>query len=106
MNQAGLLRCYSEYFEERGDYLRAERLLKKVVDAQQEAGCKTEEFATDLYNLGLLNLALDKYDIAHDFLLDSLAIRMTLRHQRHPEILEVLDALSMAAAEGDWYLTA
>ncbi|MGH9550511.1 MAG: tetratricopeptide repeat protein [Terriglobales bacterium] len=95
MKQVAELRRLGDLYEDRGDYESAELLFRKALSVQeQELGEEHPLLAPDLYNLGLLCYALEKFNDAETFLMRAWAIERTSFGPMHPETLATLEALS------------
>lgn len=96
MSETMKLRSLSQYYEELGNYDEAERLLDQCVQIREKViGPRNPDLADDLYDLGLLNLTIDRYDKAEAVLRRALDMRVLTLGSEHPDVYETLDALAV-----------
>ena len=92
-----------ESFEEKGKYFKAERLYKKALRAVEaefaEGSENKQELLPYLYNLGMIQAALDKPSLSIKNLGRVLSILLESRSEEDPDVIElrrVLDELHPA----------
>lgn len=96
MKEAERLGTLAQYYEDMGDYLKAESLLTESLELRQrQLGANHLDLAGDFYNLGLLNLAMDKNERAEKLLIRCLLIRRLHFDSEHPDVVDALEALSL-----------
>lgn len=90
----------AQFYEDSGNYKRAEQLLSKVI-ALGESDSELDRLlvAESLHDAGLLNICLDDLTKAKSLLQKSLAIRIELLGPEHPESLDTSDALRFTESE-------
>lgn len=97
------LKSKAQYYEEVGDYDRAERLLSRAVALKERSlGAEHPAMAADLHTLGMLNLALENHDRAEELLVKALGIRRQQLGANHPEVLETLNAIALVQMEHEF----
>jgi len=95
MKEVAQLRILGERFEEQGDYESAEAVLRKALHLEEgRLGSDHPSLASDLYNLGVLCYALDKYADAEFFLTRAWMIEKRHLGKLHPETVSTLNLLS------------
>jgi hypothetical protein len=62
----------------------------------------TREFTDDLYNIGMLNLALDNFETANDRLLEALELTLKFFPAEYNQVEDILEALSLADFEPEF----
>lgn len=96
----------AELLEEQGDYRKAERLYRRALDMQEtKVGEEHPALAPFLYNLGMIQCALDKNPDAERNLGRYLSILLTSKSESDrdvQEILLVLDDLRQDVEEVDY----
>jgi len=93
--KAAELKRLGDQYAELGDYESAELLLRNALSAQErELGEEHPSLSVDLYNLGLLCYALDKFNDAETFLMRAWAIERKCFGPMHSDTLATLEALS------------
>ncbi|HEY9784605.1 MAG TPA: tetratricopeptide repeat protein [Candidatus Obscuribacterales bacterium] len=81
----------AEILEEKGDYRKAERLYKKALVMQEKkVGFDHPELAAYLYNLGMIQSALEKNTEAERNLNRLLNILLTSRSETDFDVQEIL----------------
>lgn len=107
MKEVLSLKNRAHYYEEVGDYEKAERLLSRAVAMKERSlGPDHPAMAEDLHNLGLLNLALEKHDRAEELLVRALGIRRQQLGANHPDVFETLNAIALVQLEHDFSASA
>jgi tetratricopeptide (TPR) repeat protein len=95
MKAAAELKILGDQYEERGDYESAELLFRRALfDQEQSLGEEHPTLALDLYNLGLLCYALEKFADAETFLMRAWMIERKSHGPMHPDTLATLEALN------------
>jgi len=103
MKEVLQLKAKAQYYEEVGDYDKAERLLSRAIALKERSlGTEHPAMAEDLYKLGMLNLALEDHERAQELLVKSLGIRRQQLGANHPEVLETLNAIALVQLEHDF----
>lgn len=96
------LNSLAQCCEDSGDYKTAEKIffqllsLKGAILGRNYPGC-----GTDLYNLGLLNFALNDYSRARQLLIRALQIQKRERKNRQLDVTETLQTLAQLRREKD-----
>lgn len=89
------LKKLGDTYEEQGDYESAELIYRRALAIQEkELGEEHPTLSVDLYNLGLLCYAMQRYTEAEVFLMRAWAIERTHFGPMHHETLATLEALS------------
>ncbi|HEY9788110.1 MAG TPA: tetratricopeptide repeat protein [Candidatus Obscuribacterales bacterium] len=102
MNKVHLYRELAQFFEEKGDYERAKRLLTAAYQwAKEMLADDHPDLMADLYNLGLLCLALDDHAGAEEYLLSALRMQTRQLGPEHQDVKETENALAMLYTEQD-----
>lgn len=102
MKHVSELKRLGDQYEEQGDYESAELLFRKALaDQELSLGDEHPGLAPDLYNLGLLCYALEKYIDAESFLMRAWAIERKSCGPMHPTTLATLEALSELYYDAD-----
>lgn len=102
MTEATKLRTLSQYYEEIGNYDEAERLLDQCVQIREKAiGTRNPDLADDLYDLGLLNLTIDRFEKAESVLKRALDMQVFTLGAEHPDVYETLSALALVHLDLD-----
>jgi tetratricopeptide (TPR) repeat protein len=95
MTPAAELKLLGDQYEERGDYESAELLFRRALsDQEARLGEDHPSLALDLYNLGLLCYAMEKFGDAETFLMRAWMIERKLYGPVHPQTLATLEALN------------
>ena len=88
------LNSRAQKFEDRGDYINAERLFSKhLMIKENELGTEHPDLAKYLYELGLLSFALNKYEKAENLLARALTIQEKHLGSEHIDVIETNNAL-------------
>ncbi len=94
------LKQQSQYYEEVGDYDKAEILLSRAVAMKERSlGPDHPALAEDLHRLGMLNSELNDYDRAEELLVRALAIKRQNLGAEHPDVVETLNAIKLVQLE-------
>ena len=103
MQEVLQLKTKAQYYEEVGDYDKAERLLSRAVALKERSlGSDHAAMAEDFHKLGMLNLALENHDRAEELLVRALGIRRQQLGANHPDVLETLNAISLVHLEHEF----
>ena len=100
MDKLYQLNSVAQHCEDNGDYKSAENLfsralyLKARIFGRTYPGC-----GTDLYNLGLLNFALNNYDRARQLFIRALQIHKQEIKSRQLDVTETLQTLAQLRRE-------
>jgi tetratricopeptide (TPR) repeat protein len=97
------LKQKSQYYEEVGDYDKAEVLLSRAVAMKERSlGANHPALAEDLHRLGMLNLSLNDHKKAEELLVRALEIKRQNLGANHPDVLETLSAIALVQLEHDF----
>lgn len=97
------LKQQSLYYEEVGDYDKAESLLSRAVAMKERSlGAEHPAMAEDLHRLGMLNLSLGDHIKAEELLVRALGIKRQNLGADHPEVVETLNAITLVQLEHDF----
>ena len=100
MTHSTNLRALAQYYEEIGDYDTAERLLTRALEADEKHfGPRHPVLAEDLFNLGLLLFAAEKFFKAEKMLKRALDLRTKALGAEHPDVKETIDVLTALTRE-------
>jgi tetratricopeptide (TPR) repeat protein len=106
MKEVLQLKSKAQYYEEVGDYDKAERLLSRAVALKERSlGSDHAAMAEDLHKLGMLNSALDNHERAQELLVRALGIKRQQYGANHPDVLETLNAIALVQLEHDFAST-
>lgn len=95
MIEALQLKTLAELLEEQGDYVSAEPLFRKSLAVKESLfGSEHEELADDLFNLGLLCFALDKFDEAESFLLRAWSIERRYKGTMNESSMRIFEMIN------------
>jgi tetratricopeptide (TPR) repeat protein len=85
------------YYEDVGDYDKAEALFSRAVALKERSlGADHLAMAEDLHKLGLLNLALNDHMRAEELLGRALSIKRQNLGADHPDVIETMRAIDLA----------
>lgn len=97
------LKHKAQFYEEVGDYDKAEMLLTRAIALKERSlGADHPAMAADLHALAMLNLAMEKHDRAEELLVKALGIRRQQLGANHPEVLETINAIALVQLEHDF----
>jgi tetratricopeptide (TPR) repeat protein len=100
MKEVLQLKTKAQYYEEVGDYDKAEKLLSRAVALKERSlGAEHQALASDLHALGMLNLSLQNHDRAEELLVRALGIRRQHLGANHPDVLDTLNAIALVQME-------
>lgn len=95
MKSAAELQILANLAEERGDYAKAARLhTKALAKIEKEAGLDQPELIDYLYNLGMINCALDKKEAAKECFTKQLSILLQFYPEEHLDVVELRNILA------------
>ncbi|MBX9572980.1 MAG: tetratricopeptide repeat protein [Candidatus Obscuribacterales bacterium] len=95
MKSAAELQNLANLAEERGDYAKAARLhVKALAKIEKEVGSEQPELIDYLFNLGMINCALDKKDEAKDCFTRQLSILLQFYPEVHVDVVELRQILA------------
>lgn len=96
------LKLLGDQYEESGDYESAELLYRKALSQQEVSlGEDHPSLAVDLYNLGLLCFAMEKFSDAESLLMRAWSIERHHYGATHPCTQATLEALSDVYYDAD-----
>jgi tetratricopeptide (TPR) repeat protein len=97
------LKHKAKFYEEVGDYERAEKLLSRAIALKERSvGAEHPAMAADLHALAMLNLAMEKHDRAEELLVKALGIRRQEFGANHPDVLETINAIALVQMEHEF----
>jgi len=97
------LKQQSLYYEEVGDYDKAEILLSRAVAMKERSlGPDHPALAEDLHRLGMLNSALSDHERAEELLVRALAIKRQHLGAEDPDVVETLNAIKLVQLEHEF----
>ena len=100
MNHSTNLKALAQYYEDIGDYDTAERLLTRALEADEKCfGPRHPVLAEDLFNLGLLLYATEKFFKAETMLTRALEVQTKALGPEHPAVKETIDVLTALERE-------
>jgi len=95
MTHSTHMKALEQYYEDSGDSDTAERLLTRALEAdEQRFGPRHTVLAEDLFNLGLLLLATEKYCKAEKMILRALELQKKALGPQHPVVKTTIDVLT------------
>ena len=95
MKSAAELQILANHAEERGDYAKAARLhVKALAKIEKEVGAEQPELIDYLFNVGMIQCALDMKDEAKGCFTRQLSILLQFYPEEHVDVIELRQILA------------